>query len=261
MRDLARQAVAMETWNGGVPALQRERVRRASKFAIPDDETDDDLDDVVLASAVSAPDVQLAEHLAQRHTRAFYRALRVLQELQEQRKAHREATQPPPPENQFLTEASCEMHLQKRFERGCYECPRCGSCRGHYIVTRRCWECSGCKRQSGLRVGTVAADSPLPLVVWFSAIRLLLWHPSMTAIELKSKLGIGRIATVRSIARRITSALAEANASQLLAGLDVYYAICRSSSPESSALDHELPETDIRGVQELQDSTQTSVSY
>ena len=79
----------------------------------------------------------------------------------------------------------------------------------------------------------------------------------MAAGELKSKLGISRLATVRNIARRITAAMAEPDASELLAGLDMHYAACPSDSPESRVLDHKLPEEDTQGAKELQDATET----
>ena len=75
----------------------------------------------------------------------------------------------------------------------------------------------------GPRTGTVAADSPLPLLVWFTAIRLLLGNPTMGTTELGIKLGISRSTTVRNMARKIMAAMAEENASELLAGLDIYY--------------------------------------
>ena len=152
--------------------------------------------------------------------------------------------------NHFLTEAACEDYLKRRFDKGCYRCPRCGSRRGHYIPSRRCWECSGCKRQTGLRAGTVAADSPLPLVVWFAAIRLLLWQPTVGTAELRIKLGISRSTTVRQLAHKIRAAMAEENASELLAGLDIHYAPYRTTLAESGVPGNKNTVSGSGGIQE-----------
>jgi transposase-like protein len=163
----------------------------------------------------------------------------MLARLQARRRHRPSASAQTEPPNAFLTEQACEEHLRDRFGRGLCACPRCGGRRGHYLPSRHTWECAACKRQAGLRVGTVAANSPLPLVTWFAAIRLLLHHPTMGTNELGAKLGIGRAATVRTVAGRIREAMAADDASQRLAGLDVFYA--RRAEPDSSAREEQLP--------------------
>ena len=79
------------------------------------------------------------------------------------------------------------------------------------------------------------ADSPIPLTRWLTAIWLMLWRPAITTAELVSTLGIARIMTVRNIATKIRAAMTAENASDLLAGLDVYYAACRATLPKSGA--------------------------
>ena len=234
VRDIARHITAMETWNEGAGALQRQLAQRLPDLVVPEGD-EGELEDVALAAAVSAPEVHLAEQHAQRRSRALYRALQALLALQARRNGREAAGQASTPQNQFLTETACEDYLRKRFEQGCHQCPRCGCRNGHYICTRRCWECAKCKRQVGLRTGTVAADSPLPLLAWFTAIRLLLSKPTIGTTELGIKLGISRSATVRKVARKVTAAMGEENASDLLAGLDLYYARCPSAPPESGA--------------------------
>ena len=233
VRDLARLAAANEVWFAGVPALQRQRARKMPELLGLLGGDGDEEQDSLLAAAVSAPDVQKGEQLAQRNTRTFYQIVRELQQLQAQRKERAQESKHRLPTSPFRTEAACEEHLRKRFERGCYACPRCGCRHGHYLASRRCWECANCKRQIGLRTGTVAADSPLPLVVWLEAIRLLLWRPSLSTKKLAIRLGIDRAATVRNISRRIIAAMAEPNASELLAGLDICYARQQMQAPES----------------------------
>ena len=229
VRDMARHVAAMEVWNEGGGALQRQRAQHLPDLVIPECDDNGEREDTCLAAAVSAPDVHLAEQHGQRRSRALYRSIRTLLDLQ----ARRRCKEPIVPQNHFLTETACEDYLRNRFDNGCHQCPRCGCRRGHYISTRRSWECGKCNRQMGLRTGTVAADSPLPLVIWFAAIRWLLWNPSMGTTELGIKLGITRSATVRSMAQRIIGAMASENSTELLAGLDVYHARCPARAPDS----------------------------
>jgi hypothetical protein len=65
--------------------------------------------------------------------------------------------------------------------------------------------------------------SALPLVTWFAAIRALLLRPSITPTELAKTLKIGRVQTVRDMAKTIRQAIAAENASTLMAGLDEVY--------------------------------------
>jgi len=72
-------------------------------------------------------------------------------------------------------------------------------------------------------------------MTWFEAIRLLLLRPTFGTTELCIRLGISRSTTVRNMARKIRAAMTEENASELLAGLDVYFAQCATTIPESGA--------------------------
>jgi hypothetical protein len=75
-----------------------------------------------------------------------------------------------------------------------------------------------------LRSGTVLAGSALSLFTWSEAIRLLLWRPTTSAAELAEKIGLKRIATVRSMMVKIRTAMASEDASERLAGLDRHFA-------------------------------------
>jgi hypothetical protein len=70
---------------------------------------------------------------------------------------------------------------------------------------------------------------------WFTAIQLILGNPSIGTTELGMKVGISRSTTVRSVARKIIAAMAKDNTSELLAGLDIHYAACPTTAPESGA--------------------------
>ena len=52
-------------------------------------------------------------------------------------------------------------------------CPRCQALDPRFISTRRVWECRGCKKQFGPKIGTIMEDSPLPLDKWLAAIWLI----------------------------------------------------------------------------------------
>ena len=65
--------------------------------------------------------------------------------------------------------------------------------------------------------------SSLALVKWFAAIRVVLLLPSVPVAELAAFLGIARIQTVTQMGRTIRRAIASAEPSQRLAGLDEIY--------------------------------------
>lgn len=174
------------------------------------------------------------------HSRAFYRALGTLETLQARRKKLESGELVIPP-NPFTTEAACEAHLADRFKTGKCRCPRCGDPKGSHIKSRHCWQCAGCGCQTGLRQGTVMANSPILLPQWFTAIWLLLCRPTITTVELVSTLGIARILTIRKMAGKIRAAMTTGNAGELLAGLAAYQAECRATPPESSARQNSEP--------------------
>jgi hypothetical protein len=223
VRDLARQAAAMEQWGVAVGAVERQAARGLVSLAAADGASPDELEDAVLAAAVSCDATDRCERHSLGHSRAFYRALQKLEELQARRRKHEQSAPaaPPPP---FADEAACEAYLAQRLRDGRQPCRRCGETVGYYYPARRAWECHGCGAQSGLRTGTVMARSPVSLWAWFQATRLLLWRPTVRAAELGQVIGVKRPATVCMIARKIRTAIAADNCSQLLAGLDRYYA-------------------------------------
>ncbi|MBW3596971.1 MAG: hypothetical protein KY475_06815 [Planctomycetes bacterium] len=226
VRDMARQAAAMELWGEAVGAVERQAVRGVSELLIQSTLDDEELRDAVLAGAVSAEATDRSERHGLGHSRAFYRALAKLEEVQSKRRKRGEAarasgTAMPP---RFRSEAACEQYLEERLRTGNVACRRCGAAEGYYCAARRAWECARCKAQVGLRHGTVMARSPIPLLTWFDAIRWLLWRPTSGAVELAERLGVSRVATVRALAGKIREAMGAENASKLLAGLDVHYA-------------------------------------
>ena len=235
VRDLARQAAAMEFWDEAAGAAQRRGACKLPPMAGPDEADPEARHDVLLASAVATEAADRCQRYGLGHTRAFYRALSKLAELQSRRKERHAAATAGLAEQRW-TEADCEAHLRRRLQRGQTACRRCGGRKGHYLASRRLWQCSRCKTQAGLRAGTVMARSPLPLATWFAAIGWLLCRPAMSVAELASKLQINRRKTASAMARKIRAAMAADNVGDLLAGLDDHYGRGATAAPRPPAL-------------------------
>lgn len=221
VRALARHAAGLERWGLGSEAVAREAARALLGLTLtPADGDSAELADRLLAGAMSTEAAQQCERHLIAHARGLHRSLEKLREIQAQRKRNGVALPPPP----FANETACERYLVDRFQAGQHPCDRCGSAKGHYLATRRCWECAQCKQQIGIRTGTVMARSAVPLLCWFEAVRWILWRPTISTSQLSGKLGIHRPTTVRTISRRVRDALAQEDASMRLAGLDLFYA-------------------------------------
>ena len=234
VRELARHAAALDLWSAAGDAVERQGARELPDLALGAGHDDSTFSDAVLAGTMSQEIVHRCEKQMRCRSRAFYRALGKLEELQARRRKRESGDLAIPP-NPFTTEVACENYLVDRFKSGKCRCPRCGAAEGHHIASRRCWECAKCGSQTGVRHETLMADSPIPLTRWFAAIWLMLWRPTITTAELVSNLGITRIMTVRNMATKIREAMAAENATDLLAGLDMYYSELGAPSPESSA--------------------------
>jgi hypothetical protein len=211
----------MDRWTAASGAVERHAVRQLPSLVCASG-SEAAAEDLVLAGAMSADAADRCERHALTHTRAFYRALHKLEEIQAQRgrRAPDDERQSPPP---FRDEAACEAYLAERFRRGARPCPQCASTAGYYVPARKSWEFAGCKMQQGLRFGTVMARSAIPLWAWFEMVRILLFRPTTSLAELAAKTGLGRLATVRSMASRVRDGMALDDASDQLAGLDIHF--------------------------------------
>jgi hypothetical protein len=153
--------------------------------------------------------------------RAFVRTLHEYREFRAHNAANFAITARDP---RFTTEPDCVAHLVRRYVLGCCACRRCGSvANGNFIAARTCWQCAACHAQTGLRVGTCMEHSSVPLATWFAAIRIVLLNPGIGAEELATALKLNRRQTVRSIIRRVRTALESDQSSGALAGLDKLY--------------------------------------
>lgn len=92
----------------------------------------------------------------------------------------------------FTTEAVCEEHLAVIRWNGETACPYCESTKVNKLggKTNR-YKCYGCKKQFGVRVGTIFHDSKLSLRKWFLAIYLATTNTkSISSHNLAKKLKI-----------------------------------------------------------------------
>lgn len=223
--DLAQRAAAMERWGEAAAAAARQAARglpellRTARHDVPISR------DAVLAAAMTADGPDRCDRHSLGHARAFYRALQKLEEIRAKRKKHETAAAVARP-SPFADEAACEAYLADRFRSGQHRCRQCGAMDGYFYPARRSWECRRCHAQVGLRSGTVMARSPIPLCQWFEAIRWLLLRPTIRTTELATRTGIRRPTTVRAVARKIRQAMAEDDASDRLAGLDIFFTAC-----------------------------------
>jgi transposase-like protein len=72
-------------------------------------------------------------------------------------------------------------------------CPHCGCKDVHFIATRRIWRCKNLHdgRQFSIKVGTIFAESPIPLDKWLAAIWLLTnCKNGISSCEIAKDLGI-----------------------------------------------------------------------
>ncbi len=119
----------------------------------------------------------------------------------------------------WTSDQVCEDVLKKRFFHDHWCCPHCEHAQGSWLDKRSCWECYGCKKQIGLRYGTVLHRSRLPVRIWFRAIDLVLADPEVSRKTLAAALGLTRLPTVGRLLKAIHEALASDDAHARLAGL------------------------------------------
>ena len=178
--------------------------------------------DAVLAAAATSDAVDKFSRYRRGHEKAAYAAIKVLRELRSAGGAtpvSSVASQPSTPTACWRTEEDCEAWLAQRVAGGDWRCPVCGHPRANYLRARRAVQCQACRRQFGLRAGTVMARSPVPLTVWFTAILMVLEEPAIAAAELARRTGIERPATAQTILNRIRAARTSDDADRSLAGL------------------------------------------
>jgi transposase-like protein len=77
----------------------------------------------------------------------------------------------------FPDEQSCIDHLRAIRWRDGEFCPYCGSCKIYHFADRKTHKCGDCRARFSIKVGTIFADTKLPLRKWFAAIWMIPNHP------------------------------------------------------------------------------------
>lgn len=111
--------------------------------------------------------------------------------------------------SEFSTDDRCrELLARLRWGRD-VTCLRCGES-GIARLSSKLWYCRKCDYQFSVTVGTVFADSHLPLLTWFAAVYLLCEsRKGMSANQLKRMLGVS-YKTAWYLCHRIRAAMKEA---------------------------------------------------
>jgi transposase-like protein len=77
----------------------------------------------------------------------------------------------------FPDEQSCVDHLRSIRWRDGEFCPYCGDNRIYHFSDRKTFKCGACRQRFSIKVGTIFADTKLPLRKWFAAIWMITNHP------------------------------------------------------------------------------------
>jgi hypothetical protein len=238
--EIARHAASMQDSSAAAAAWRQFAAKTLGDLALPGIVVAEPTDGP-LAEAVPCGAADRAQRQSLAHSRAFFRAVQLLLQLQGRRTANVRPLAEIP-STPFDSEQACVEYLAA-WRRRNFSCRGCGNHTAHYIASRPCLECAACHAQCGLRRDTVMADSPLPLSTWFLAVWSVLREPTIKTRQLQQHLGLQRAATVRGMRDRIRGALVAEERSQRLAGLDRYIA-----EPEASVrmrMDQDLPQASL----------------
>jgi hypothetical protein len=220
--EIARHAAMLEMGERAEAAvLRRGAIELAAVRGDEIVDQEDDARESFLAAAVASDAIDKFSRYRRGHEKAVFSAIKTLREIgllgPSASNPGAEASCPVP--LRAWTENECEDWLRRRAAQGTLRCPGCRDSWAHWIESRRVLQCKQCRRQYGLRSGTVMARSPLPLAAWFAAVTQLLVQPDITAAELGRRAGMRRSATAQRVHAKIRAAMCSVDADQQLAGL------------------------------------------
>jgi hypothetical protein len=219
VREAARHATALEVLEQAEPALMRTAALAMGPMLTSETPAPDE--DLLLATAISTEPLDRVARYRRGHERALHHALEKLVAYQSARP--QQHTNPSVDWiSKFNTEPGCIEYLQAHFDGSSWLCPRCKHRRRSWLATRRVYECAQCGMQVSLRHGTVFERSQLPLTIWFAAIRAFSACNSINVAMLTKLTGITRLATTRSVLRRIQDAFEAGDTAVGLVGLTAY---------------------------------------
>jgi hypothetical protein len=233
--ELARHAAALERIEQLEAAVLRCGARAVPDFEGVPPELPGAASDLILAGAVSTEALDRVTRYRRAHERGWHATLKRLLESRAL-EAHLRPPQTPAARPWYTREAECEAYLVRRWQGARRPCP-CGHAHAYWLARRRRWQCAGCRRQCGVRTGTLMERSPLPLRLWFTAIALLVQDPRTPLAALAAATGHRRRATLRRLAGKVRAALASDRASQLLAGLEQVFRALGDEEPARSVPD------------------------
>src|SRR3954466_10210328 len=121
-------------------------------------------------------------------------------------------------EDLYGTEAKCrELVMTWRWPNG-FECPVCGGTSYSEVKTRGLFQCSACRLQTSLTVGTIFASTHLPLRLWFRAMyHLTQSQQGISSVELGRRLGVKQF-TAWKIKHKLAQVMMERDASKRFRG-------------------------------------------
>ena len=113
-------------------------------------------------------------------------------------------------QQRFPDDAACAEHLAvTRWPAG-FRCPGCGGSKAWRLACRPVltFACATCGKETSVTAGTVMHRAHLPLSVWFWAAFLMATHSNgMSAMQLKSELGLGSYKTAWLLAMKLRRAM------------------------------------------------------
>lgn len=225
--EVARDSAALEVMQQTEIAALKVGMRNARKIAEATTPAGADQGEItaedILVAATSNDFYEKVSRSRRQRQAALFRSLLLLQNVSERFEKTRPKSTIEELRRHFPDAESCERYLKSRREVTEWPCPRCRvRSRKHWLATRRSWECSKCGAQTGLRSGSVMADSPLSLEKWFVAIGAVCIDHDTSAPQLADVIGLARVATARRMLATILTALRSSNRDDLLVGLPTY---------------------------------------
>lgn len=225
--EVARDSAALEVMQQTELAALKIGMRNARKVADATAPAGVDSGEItaedVLVAATSSDFYEKASRSRRQRQAALFRSLTLFQLVSEKFDKTRPNLTIEELRRHFPDAESCERYLKSRREVAEWPCPRCHvRSRKHWLATRHSWECSKCGAQTGLRSGSVMADSPLSLEKWFVAIGMVCIDHNTSAPQLADVIGLSRVATARRMLATILTALWSSNRDDRLVGLPTY---------------------------------------
>ena len=225
--EVARDSAALEVMHQTELAALKVGMRNARKIADATSPAEADPGVItaedILVAATSSDFYEKASRSRRQRQAALFRSLTLFQLVSEKFDKTRPKLTIEGLRRHFPDTETCERYLRSRREISEWPCPRCHvRSRKHWLATRHSWGCSKCGAQTGLRSGSVMADSPLSLEKWFVAIGMVCIDHDTSAPQLADVIGLSRVATARRMLATILTALWSSNRDDLLVGLPTY---------------------------------------